>query len=135
MIQRLPMGFDPGARFREAALRRLAYPVAAGLRRAPVFARPEGSFAVRAFGNVVHRYLQVMAGRMAAGVGAEALAAELPGWGARLTASLRGEGLAPVVAAREAARALRALTLTMGDEVGRWILVAAAWGRRARVRW
>jgi hypothetical protein len=59
---------------------------------------------------------------MAAGLSAEALAAELPSWGARLTASLRGEGLAPVVATREAARALRALTLTMEDAVGRWIL-------------
>jgi ATP-dependent exoDNAse (exonuclease V) beta subunit len=122
MIQRLPFGFDPGARFREAEARRLEYPAAAGMRRAPVFERPDGSFGVRAFGNVVHRYLQVMAGRMAAGLSAEALAAELPSWGARLTASLRGEGLAPVVATREAARALRALTLTMEDAVGRWIL-------------
>jgi ATP-dependent exoDNAse (exonuclease V) beta subunit len=121
-VQRLPAGFDPGARFREAEARRLEYAAAAGMRRAPVFERPEGSFGVRAFGNVVHRYLQVMAARMAAGVSAEALAAELPSWGARLTASLRGEGLAPVVATREAARALRALTLTMEDAVGRWIL-------------
>jgi ATP-dependent exoDNAse (exonuclease V) beta subunit len=121
-VQRLPAGFDPGARFREAEARRLEYPAAAGMRRAPVFVRPDGSFGVRAFGNVVHRYLQVMAGRMAAGMSAEALAAQLPSWGARLTASLRGEGLAPVVATREAARALRALTLTMEDAVGRWIL-------------
>jgi len=122
MIQRLPMGFDPRTRFREAEGRKLAYPAAAGLRRAPVFERPEGTFGVRAFGNVVHRYLQVIAARMAAGLSVEALVAELPSWSARLTASLRGEGLAPVVAAREAARALRALTLTMGDAVGRWIL-------------
>ena len=81
MIQRLPFGFDPGARFREAEARRLEYPAAAGMRSAPVFERPDGSFGVRAFGNVVHRYLQVMAGRMAAGLSAEALAAELPSWG------------------------------------------------------
>jgi ATP-dependent helicase/nuclease subunit A len=122
MIQRLPLGFDPGARFRVAAEGRLPYPAAADLRRSPVFERPEGTFGVRAFGNVVHRYLEVMAARLAAGLSAEDLGAELPTWAARLTASLRGEGLAPVVAAREGERALRAVTQTMGDPIGRWIL-------------
>jgi ATP-dependent helicase/nuclease subunit A len=121
-VERLPVGFDPGARFREAEGRRLAYPAAAELRRTAVFERPEGSFAVRAFGNVVHRYLQVVAARLEGVVGVEALVAELPSWQARLMASLRGEGLSPELAAREAVRALRALTLTMGDPVGRWIL-------------
>ena len=37
-------------------------------------------------------------------------------------ASLRGEGLPPGLVAREAVRARRALELTLGDPVGRWIL-------------
>ena len=124
MIQRLPMSFDPAARFRLAEEHRFAYPEASALRQTMVFERPEGSFAVRAFGNVVHRYLQVIAGRLESGTSCDALVAELPMWEPRLVASLRGEGLAPAVAAREASRAGRALTMTLGDPVGRWILSA-----------
>jgi ATP-dependent helicase/nuclease subunit A len=132
LVQRLPLGFDPGRRFREAEERRLAYPAAAELRRAAVFERPEGSFAARAFGNVVHRYLQVMARRLDGGVSTEAFVSELPEWIGRFTASLRGEGLAPVVATREAGRALRALTMTMEDRVGRWILAPHVEGASER---
>jgi hypothetical protein len=121
-LQRLPLSFDPTARFAAAATRRLPYAPAAALVHAPAFTRPEGSFAVRAFGNVVHRYLQVLAARLAASITPEALLRELPTWEPRLTASLRGEGLPPTVTAREATRALRALTLTLNDPTGRWIL-------------
>jgi ATP-dependent helicase/nuclease subunit A len=121
-VQRLPAGFDPGARFRVAEESRLDYPICTQLRRVPAFERPDGTFGARAFGNVVHRYLDLMARRMEAGISAEVLAAELPEWLGRLTASLRGDGLAPVVASREAIRALKALTMTVEDSVGRWIL-------------
>jgi ATP-dependent helicase/nuclease subunit A len=122
MIQRLPFSFDPAARFRVANEYRLAYPAASALRRAEAFERPEGSFAVRAFGNVVHRYLQVIAMRLDSGTSCDKLLAELPAWESRLIASLRGEGLPPVLATREATRAGRALSLTLGDPIGRWIL-------------
>ena len=122
MIQRLPMNFDPSARFRIAQVDRLEYPAASALRRTAAFERPEGSFAVRAFGNVVHRYLQVMAARLEGGTSCDDLLAELPRWESRLIASLRGEGLSPVLATRETARAGRALLLALGDPVGRWIL-------------
>jgi ATP-dependent exoDNAse (exonuclease V) beta subunit len=122
MIQRLPLSLDPAVRFRSANQHRLAYPAASALRHAAAFERPEGSFAVRAFGNVVHRYLQVIATRLDRGASCDDLLAELPAWESRLMTSLRGEGLAPVLAAREAARARRALALTLGDPVGRWIL-------------
>jgi ATP-dependent helicase/nuclease subunit A len=59
---------------------------------------------------------------MEGGLPADTLLTELPGWMGRLTASLRGEGLAPALATSEAARALRALTVAMNDPVGRWIL-------------
>jgi ATP-dependent exoDNAse (exonuclease V) beta subunit len=120
-LQRLPLSFDPAERFITAYARRLDYPPAATLQRAPSFDRPEGSFAVRAFGNVVHRYLQLLATRLMT-TEANKLQAELPSWQSRLETSLRGEGLPPTVAAREATRALRALTLTLGDPVGLWIL-------------
>ena len=122
MIQRLPLSYSPSDRFRIAADQRLDYPVASALRRTVVFERPEGSFAVRAFGNVVHRYLQVLAIRLDSGETCEALMAELPTWGPRLHASLRGEGLPPAVATREALRANRALLMALGDRMGAWIL-------------
>jgi ATP-dependent helicase/nuclease subunit A len=122
MIQRVPLSFDPAARFRFAEEHRLDYPVASALRRTVAFERPEGSFAVRAFGNVVHRYLQVIATRLDSGATCDDLLAELPAWESRLLASLRGEGLPPALATREAVRAGRALSLTLGDPVGRWIL-------------
>jgi ATP-dependent helicase/nuclease subunit A len=122
MIQRLPLSFDPAARFRVAEEHRLSYPVASVLRKTIAFDRPDGSFAVRAFGNVVHRYLQVLAARLDTGVTCDDLLAELPGWESRLVASLRGEGLPPALATREAGRAARALSLALGDPVGRWIL-------------
>jgi ATP-dependent helicase/nuclease subunit A len=122
MIQRLPLSFDPTETFRLAREHRLAYPDASALRQTVAFERPEGSFAVRAFGNVVHRYLQVMAARLDSGVRCDALIAELPTWDSRLEASLRGEGLPPALATREAARAGRALRMTLDDPVGQWIL-------------
>jgi ATP-dependent exoDNAse (exonuclease V) beta subunit len=122
MIQRLPLSFDPAERFRVAKEDTLAYPAASALRQTATFERPEGSFAVRAFGNVVHRYLQVLAVKMEGGARCEELLAELPSWEARLMASLRGEGLPPVLASREAGRAGLALMRALGDPVGRWIL-------------
>jgi ATP-dependent helicase/nuclease subunit A len=122
MIQRLPLSFDPSERFRVAKEHTLSYPAASALRQTATFERPEGSFAVRAFGNVVHRYLQVLAVKMEGGARCEDLLAELPSWESRLMASLRGEGLPPAIATREAGRAGLALARALGDPVGRWIL-------------
>jgi ATP-dependent helicase/nuclease subunit A len=122
MVERLPLSFDPSARFRDASKRRLSYPASSALRHTVAFDRPDGSFAVRAFGNVVHRYLQVLAVQLQQGFTCEDLIAELPSWESRITASLRGEGLPPTLVAREAVRAQRALAMTLADEVGRWIL-------------
>ncbi len=121
-VQRLPLDFNPRARFAIDPAHRLRYTTADSLRQAAAFTRPEGGFAVRAFGNVVHRYLQVLAARLATGLSADALLAELPAWPARLEASLRGEGLPPAIAKREAAQALRALQQTLTDPIGRWLL-------------
>jgi ATP-dependent exoDNAse (exonuclease V) beta subunit len=121
-VQRLPLSFDPAARFAAAAAQRLDYTPASALAQRAVFDRPEGGFAVRAFGNVVHRYLQVLAARLADGTTGVALLTEVATWTPRLIAGLRGEGLPPRLAASEATRALRALTLTLSDLTGLWIL-------------
>ncbi len=121
-VQRLPLDFNPRARFALDPAQRLRYTTADSLRQAATFTRPEGGFAVRAFGNVVHRYLQVLAVRLATGLSADALLTELPAWPGRLEASLRGEGLPPAIAKREAAQALRALQQTLTDPIGRWLL-------------
>ncbi|MDQ2924157.1 MAG: UvrD-helicase domain-containing protein, partial [Acidobacteriota bacterium] len=122
LLQRLPLSFDPHQRFAAATAQRLPYTPAAALRQGPTFDRPEGSFAVRAFGNVVHRYLQVLTARLEQDFDADTLLAELPAWVTRLTASLRSEGLAPATLDRLAQRSLLALQQALHDETGRWIL-------------
>jgi ATP-dependent exoDNAse (exonuclease V) beta subunit len=126
ILERLPLTFDPSERFHTAQALRLPYSPAVSPTLGPDFERPEGSFAVRAFGNVVHRYLELMAERLAADGRPDALqrlTEEVPKWEARLLASLRGEGLPPNLAAKEAKRALQALLSTLSDPVGQWILV------------
>lgn len=131
-IRRLPMSFDPSLRFRKAELNKLYYPAASALRQTAVFERPEGSFAARAFGNVVHRYLQVVATQLELGIDGDQLLAELPAWKARIQTSLRGEGLPPKLAEREAARATQALGTALRDPVGNWILSTRAGGASER---
>jgi ATP-dependent helicase/nuclease subunit A len=119
ILRRLPLTFDPIARFTAAP--RLTYPDATALRTAATFDRPEGRFAVRAFGNVVHRYLQFLATRLLT-INSDLLQADIATWTPRLEASLRGEGLPPAIATREATRALAALQNTLADPIGRWLL-------------
>jgi ATP-dependent exoDNAse (exonuclease V) beta subunit len=122
-VRRLPLEFDPVSRFRSQDNVVLPYTPASALPRAPSFERPEGSFAVRAFGNVVHRFLQLLSAKLAApGADADTLLAELPSWADRVSAGLRNEGLSPSSAQREATNALSALRNALEDPVGRWIL-------------
>ena len=122
MVHRLPSSFDPVARFRSADNLRLPYTPASALPHAPSFERPQGSFAVRAFGNVVHRFLQFVSVNLAAGNTPDALLKNLSSWEPRLLAGLRNEGVAPAVSQREAPRALAALRNALTDPTGRWIL-------------
>jgi hypothetical protein len=121
VVHRLPSGFDPLARFQPSATDALphAFPTVLA---APAVDRPEGSFAVRAFGNVVHRFLQFVSARLAEGAACDTLLAELDSWQPRFTAALRNEGLALAAAQRQTPRALAALRNALGDPVGRWIL-------------
>ena len=122
VVHRLPLTFDPRARFLSAENLRLPYTPASALPHAPSFERPEGSFAVRAFGNVVHRFLQFVSASLAAGDTPEKLLASLSLWEPRLLAALRSEGVAPAISQREAPRALTALRNALADPTGRWIL-------------
>lgn len=121
-VRRLPLDFSPLARFDIGEDHRLPYVPASLLPCGASFDRPEGSFGVRAFGNVVHRFLQLLSVRLERNNDPDALLAELPTWEPRLVASLRGEGLALSPARREAVRALSALQNSLTDAVGRWIL-------------
>lgn len=121
LLTRLPPHFHLRKRFAEAAGTRLSHPVpptAASIS----FERPEGSFAIRAFGNTVHRFLELIAKRLAEGSSVAELQQQLPSWKGRLEAALFSEGLPPALCAREALRASGMLASALADPVGSWIL-------------
>jgi ATP-dependent exoDNAse (exonuclease V) beta subunit len=124
LVRRLPLNFSPMERFRREDSPRLPYTRSVDLPYEPTFERPEGSFAARAFGNVVHRFLQLLASQIAGGHMADDLLAELPAWEPRLNAVFRNEGVAPALTQRDVPRALAALRNTLTDPIGRWILAA-----------
>ena len=122
IVRRLPENFDPMQRLRAAAVDRLPYPAAGLLRHATPFKRPEGSFAARAFGNAVHRFLDLIAQQIAGGRSAEEILKEIPLWRDRISTVFRAEGLSAGSGARETTRSLSALEATLRDPTGRWIL-------------
>ncbi len=132
LIKRLPSGWDPLARFHADNGPHLSYPPASSMRSAAPFSRPEGSFAARAFGNVVHRFLDLITRKLEAGQTLEALSADLPLWSHRVYQAFRAEGLASSLCERETARAVRGLRATIGDPTGSWLLAPhqAAWTER-----
>ena len=87
-----------------------------------LFPRPEGGFEARAAGNATHAFLELLAKRIAAGYTPAALLAEIPTWSARITAVLRSSGVAPAETARAATNIQRALSRTIQDPGGQWIL-------------
>ncbi len=122
VIHRLPLTFNPVARFTSADTLRLPYTPASALPHSPAFERPEGSFTVRAFGNIVHRFLQLLSAMLAAGDSPDALLSSIRSWEPRLITAFRNEGLSYPAAQRESPRTIRALLNTLEDPVGRWIL-------------
>lgn len=122
VIERLPLSVVPAEHFasRDGAPSLLLTTLNAAVGKE--FERPEGSYGVRAFGNVVHRFLEYLAQRLAKPGDWQTLREELPGWLPRITASLRAEGLAPAAIGRQAERTLEALTRALEDEIGRWLL-------------
>jgi ATP-dependent exoDNAse (exonuclease V) beta subunit len=81
------------------------------------FTRPEGSFEARATGNAMHTLLELLAQTLATGT-----APDLQQWTPRISAILRSYGLAPTRIPDSSAAILRALTRTLADPIGRWLL-------------
>jgi ATP-dependent exoDNAse (exonuclease V) beta subunit len=121
-LQRLPLGFRPVARF-EAA-RRLPYGDVGASPGAVHFERPEGSFEARAFGNAVHGFLEMLTRPLSEGVAVDTLLRDVVGWGPRVAAVLRGDGLPPASVQRLAPRVLTAVENTLRDAEGLWVLCA-----------
>ncbi len=120
LLERMRAAFDPLERFKQTYRR--TEPVAVATR--PAFVRPEGSFESRSFGNAVHTFLELASERLAGGVDVAAVAAEVLTWGERARAVLRGDGLAPAVAERQAGRVVGALSRTLEEPLGQWLLGA-----------
>ena len=120
-VERLPADFDPAARFAVARSRKLPYGDADSFTASTQsqFLRPEGSFAARSFGNVVHAALEIFASRIVNGDSPEALLEGLP---SRLSATLRADGLPHATVSRLAREAYSALEATLRDRDGLWLL-------------
>jgi hypothetical protein len=101
---------------------RLPYGDADATPAAIPFERPEGSFEARAFGNAVHGFLEALAKSLSEGAVADTLLDEVAGWEARITAVLRSDGLSPGSVQRLAPRVVTALTNTLRDPQGLWVL-------------
>jgi ATP-dependent exoDNAse (exonuclease V) beta subunit len=123
-LQRLPLAYDPAARFAAARVHTLPYgdPDSDTASSQASFSRPEGSFAARSFGNVVHAALEILADRMASGDSPVALLAELPSWAPRIAALLRADGLAQATVNRLARDTRIALENVLRDPDGLWLL-------------
>jgi ATP-dependent exoDNAse (exonuclease V) beta subunit len=123
-LQRLPLAFDPAARYAAARARKLPYgdPDNDDDASQATFSRPEGSFAARSFGNVVHAALETIATRIATGSSPEALLAEIPTWTPRFAALLRTDGLPHTTINRLAREAREAMENALRDPDGLWLL-------------
>ena len=120
VLQRLPLGFDPTARF--AIEPKLSYGDDAAATVPSRFDRPQGSFEARAFGNVIHIFLEMLTDRLANGTPADDLRSEISGWPSRIAAVLRADGLPPSAIQRLATRANTALSNMLRDSEALWLL-------------
>jgi len=125
MLQRLPLNFSAHARF--DAARKLPYGDVETAMDDARFDRPVGSFEARAFGNALHAFLEILAKRLADRIGVEMLLREIVGWSPRIAAVLRGEGLSPAVVERLTTRVETAMTNTLRDPEGLWVLSSHNW--------
>jgi ATP-dependent helicase/nuclease subunit A len=141
VLKRLPSSFQPETRF--VAAKKLLY---GDVPSDPSnFERPEGSFEARAFGNAVHAFVEMLTKLLANGANAETLLHEVTEWTPRISAVLRGDGLARHVVERLTTRVKTALSNMLNDDEGLWVLepraratsefALTAWGeKRSSVR-
>src|SRR6185437_9858774 len=121
-IQRLPLGFDPAIDLREARAHHLPYGETSPAVEGTQFARPEGSFAARSFGNTVHACIERITAGIAAGSSVSTVLAELPAWSTRIAALLRADGLSPAIVARLTREVQAALQNLLSDPDGQWLI-------------
>ncbi len=121
-LQRLPLEYVPSAR--GSASVKLPYGDHNEQHLGARFERPDGSFASRAFGNAVHTFIDLLAARIAEGKSSSELLAEVPTWQGRITAVLRSSGLPAEHVDRFATRVLLALSNTLRDKTGQWVIRA-----------
>jgi ATP-dependent helicase/nuclease subunit A len=122
ILQRLPSGFEPRARF--MTNQKLSYGEDLAARGLARFERPKGSFEARAFGNAVHAFLEILSKRLSDGTGVDALSDEIAEWSPRIRAALRGDGLPPAVVERLVPRVKVAMNNMLQEAEGIWVLSA-----------
>jgi ATP-dependent exoDNAse (exonuclease V) beta subunit len=124
-LERLPPSFDPNACFDLARAQKLpsGEPDSAA-NSSQTFSRPEGSFAARSFGNVVHACLDTLSKRVLSGTPTTALLAEIPSWTPRIAAMLRADGLPRASVERLAREARISLENVLSDGDGLWLLAS-----------
>jgi ATP-dependent helicase/nuclease subunit A len=120
MLERLPLYFLPASRFAEA--QKLSYGDIAIETAAAHLERPEGSFEARALGNAVHGFLEIVTAHLAHGLNAKQMLIEVAAWEPRISAVLRGDGLAAVRVKQLASRVRAALENALRNPEGLWIL-------------
>ncbi len=120
MLKRLAITYDPKTRF--AAERLFAYDEDKSSGVSWRGERPEGSFAARAIGNAVHTFLDTMTQHLQQGKAADNLEHEISSWRPRIAAVLRRNGLRPAAIAGASNKVNAALTNTLADREGRWLL-------------
>lgn len=121
-LKRLPESFDAGRRFIEARRNRLPYEVDEPSADKILFERPEGSFAARAFGNLVHGAMELLASRAAEASSTGDLLSEVRGWRPRFIALLRADGLPQRAVQQLAGEAMKMLERVVSDPEGMWIV-------------
>jgi ATP-dependent helicase/nuclease subunit A len=122
ILQRLPSSFEPRARL--MTKQKLSYGEDFVVRGPAHFERPQGSFEARAFGNVVHAFLDILTKQLSYEIGVDALLHEVAEWSPRIRAVLRGDGLPPTVVERLVTRVKAALNNILQDVKGLWVLSA-----------
>ena len=124
-LQRLPLSFDPAARFVAARSNKLPYGDTHLVLEAaePQFERPEGSLAARSFGTIIHAAMDLFARRILDREDTpDTLLASLPTWVARFAALLRSDGLPRHTLDRLVRETRAALETVLRDPQGLWLL-------------
>jgi ATP-dependent helicase/nuclease subunit A len=121
-LKRLALDFDPRAQLASHAPE---YPYGESRPATPsdaLFARPEGSFAARSFGNVIHACLDMFARRSVEGETPAELLSELRNWTSRIAALLKADGLPRTIVDQLTGEARATLETALRDPNGAWLL-------------